>query len=209
MVPISCVAHGLLLRWPGFDHSLSGYIDEQSSASGQGYASDLSAIGGVVTWLIHHIPPQLKSYALKWQPFLLDMVNKSWTHAAEMFFIVFIDPENIRLDIKVYFYLVGKISRKFDVGTQWPFWKVTFLIVLTVFERGNQFNSISDRKYLQYKNKEPNIPDLAHKLSAMSLLRFGLRIFGTQLAAISYLVNKSSRWRINVAEMYFIWFVDP
>ena len=35
----------------------------------------------------------------------------------------------------------------------------------------------------------------------MSLLRFGLRIFGTQLAAILYLVNKS--WT-NVAEMYLI-----
>ena len=34
-----------LLCWPGFDPSFSGHNDEQSSASGQDYASDRSAIG--------------------------------------------------------------------------------------------------------------------------------------------------------------------
>ena len=64
-----------LLLWPRFDPSFSGHNDEQSSASWQDYASDLAAlgtgkyIGGVVTWLIPHIPPSLKAYALKWQPF--------------------------------------------------------------------------------------------------------------------------------------------
>ena len=59
----------------GCDPSFSGYNDEQSSASWQDNASDLSAIGagkyigGVVTWLIPHIPPSRKAYALKWQPF--------------------------------------------------------------------------------------------------------------------------------------------
>ena len=52
-----------LQLWPGFDPSFSGHNDEQSSASWQDYASDLSAIGagkyigGVVSWLIPHIPP--------------------------------------------------------------------------------------------------------------------------------------------------------
>ena len=47
------------LPWPGFDPSFSGHNDELSSASGQDYASGIGAdkyIGGVVTWLIPHIP---------------------------------------------------------------------------------------------------------------------------------------------------------
>ena len=38
------------------------------------------------------------------------------------------------------------------------------------------------------------------------LLRFGLSILGTKMAAILDLVNKS---RTYVAELYFIGFVDP
>ena len=54
---------------------------------------------------------------------------------------------------------------------------------------------------LQYKIKEPNIPELAKQNYCMSFLIFGLRICGTQLATILYLVNKSLT---NVAELYFI-----
>ena len=76
---------------------------------------------------------------------------------------------------------------------------------LDSFERGNQFNSISDRTNLQiYKKiKEPKYQTWPkqNKKSFMYLRRFGLRIFGTPLAAILYLVIKS--WT-NVAEPYFI-----
>ena len=30
---------------------------------------------------------------------ILDLVNKSWTNVAEMYFIGFVDPENISLDL--------------------------------------------------------------------------------------------------------------
>ena len=65
--PQTAEPSGLAQLWPGFDPSFSGHNDEQSSASWQDYASDLSAIeagkyiGGVVSWLIPHIPPITKS----------------------------------------------------------------------------------------------------------------------------------------------------
>ena len=58
--------------WPGFDPSFSGHNDEQSSASGQDYASDRSAIrAGILNMgesqkyarKIHAIQPVMKSLA--------------------------------------------------------------------------------------------------------------------------------------------------
>ena len=46
----------------------------------------------------------------------------------------------------------------------------------------------------------------SHNHIWVSRWRFGIRIFGTQLTVILDLVNKSLT---NVAEMYFIGFVDP
>ena len=63
------------------------------------------------------------------------MVNKSWTNAAEI-------SEYICLDTKkVYLYLVGKILRKNVWGHSGHFEKWHFS---DSFERGNQFNAISD-----------------------------------------------------------------
>ena len=50
---------------------------------------------------------------------ILDLVNKSWTYVAELYFIGFVDPENISLGTKSIF-LAGleiEISHKLDLVT--------------------------------------------------------------------------------------------
>ena len=68
----------------------------------------------------------------------------------------------------------------FDVGTQWPFWKVTFFIVRTVL-RGT--TSISDRTNLQYITRSRNLiyQTWPEQKSLMYLRRLGLSIVGTPL----------------------------
>ena len=55
----------------------------------------------------------------------LDFVNKSWTNIAEMYFIGFVDPENISLDTKSIFSSWSRnkdiIQNRFDVWTRRPF----------------------------------------------------------------------------------------
>ena len=64
---------------------------------------------------------------------ILDLVNKSRTYVAEMYFIVFVDPENISLGTKSIF-LAGlqiEISQKLDLayGHGGNFEKRIFFIV--------------------------------------------------------------------------------
>ena len=70
---------------------------------------------------------------------ILDLVNKSWTYVAELYFIGFVDPENISFGTKTIF-LAGleiEISQKLDLVTTWqPFWKTHFFIVLDTFREG-------------------------------------------------------------------------
>ena len=50
---------------------------------------------------------------------ILDLVNKSWTYVAELYFIGFVDPENISLGTKsiVLAGLEIEISQKLDLVT--------------------------------------------------------------------------------------------
>ena len=54
---------------------------------------------------------------------ILDLVNKSWTYVAELYFIGFVDPENISLGTKsiVMAGLEIEISQKFGDSTRRPF----------------------------------------------------------------------------------------
>ena len=54
-----------LLPWPGFDPSFSGHNDEQSSASGQDYASDRSSIGARPTQSVKKSDTILMSMFIK------------------------------------------------------------------------------------------------------------------------------------------------
>ena len=50
---------------------------------------------------------------------ILDLVNKAWTYVAELYFIGFVDPQNISLGTKSIF-LAGleiEISQKLDLVT--------------------------------------------------------------------------------------------
>ena len=110
------------------------------------------------------------------------MVNKSWTHAAKMFFIVFFLTWKHTFGHKKSIFLSGRedITKIwFDVGTQRPFRKVTFFILRSVFKRVNQFKE----RYIY-----ETLPK--HILCFMSHRRFGLGIFGIPLAVILYLVIK-------------------
>ena len=67
---------------------------------------------------------------------ILDLVNKSWTYVAELYFIRFVDPENISLGTKSIF-LAGleiEISQKLDLvtGHGGHFDKHIFVIVWTL-----------------------------------------------------------------------------
>ena len=71
---------------------------------------------------------------------ILDLVNKSLTNVAEMYFIGFVDPENISLDTKSIF-LAGleiKISYKLDLmyGHGGHFEKCNFFSMFGHFLRG-------------------------------------------------------------------------
>ena len=110
---------------------------------------------------------------------ILDLVNKSWTYVAELYFIGFVNPENISLGIKSIF-LAGleiEISKKMDLATGYGghFEKCIFFIVWTLLERVTQSNIFSPYKNLPNKIKKPNMPDLATKFCFRPLLRFGLR----------------------------------
>ena len=81
--------------------------------------------------------------------------------------------------------------------------KLNFFIVGTLSENDTQSNILFLYKIPQNKINEPNIPYLYIWVSRW---RFVISIFGTQMTVILDLVNKSLT---NVAEMYFIGFVDP
>ena len=61
---------------------------------------------------------------------ILDLVNKAWTYVAELYFIGFVDPQNISLGTKSIF-LAGlenwDITKiRFGDWTRRPFWKTHF-----------------------------------------------------------------------------------
>ena len=71
---------------------------------------------------------------------ILDLVNKSWTYVAELYFIGFVDPENISLGTKSIF-LTGleiEISQKIDLvtGHGGHFKKHIFFSLFGHFKRG-------------------------------------------------------------------------
>ena len=110
---------------------------------------------------------------------ILDLVNKSCTYVAELYFIGFVDPANIILGTKSIF-LAGleiEISQKLDVltGHGGHFEKRIFFIVWTLLERATRSNIFFSYKNLPNKIKKPNMPDLATKFCFRPLLRFGLR----------------------------------
>ena len=88
---------------------------------------------------------------------ILDWVNKSLTNVAEMYFIGFVDPENISLDTKSIL-LVGleiKISKKLDLmyGHGGHFEKCNFFNVWTLFERVTRSNIFTDIKIYQIRSR--------------------------------------------------------
>ena len=77
---------------------------------------------------------------------ILDLVNKSWTYVAELYFIGFVDPENISLGTKRIF-LAGleiEISQKLDLVTGH---------VWTLLERVTRSNICSHIKIYQIKSR--------------------------------------------------------
>ena len=88
---------------------------------------------------------------------ILDFVNKSLTNVAEMYFIGFVDPENISLDTKSIF-LAGleiKISYKIDLmyGHGGHFEKCHFCNVWTLFETVTRSNIFADIKIYQIRSR--------------------------------------------------------
>ena len=89
---------------------------------------------------------------------ILDFVNKSWTYVAELYFIGFVNPENISLGTKSIFLagLVIEISQKKKdlVTIRRPFWKTLFFfIVWTLLERVTRSNIFSHIKIYQIKSR--------------------------------------------------------
>ena len=87
---------------------------------------------------------------------ILDLVNKSWTNVAELYFIGFVDPENISLGTKNIF-LTGleiEISQKLDLvnGHGGHFEKRIFFIVWTLLERATRSNIFSHIQIYQIKS---------------------------------------------------------
>ena len=78
---------------------------------------------------------------------ILDLVNKSWTYVAELYFIGFVDPENISLGTKsiVLAGLEIEISQQLDLvtGHGGHFEKRIFFIVWTLLERVTRTNIFS------------------------------------------------------------------
>ena len=71
---------------------------------------------------------------------ILDLVNKAWTYVAELYFIGFVDPQNISLGTKSIF-LAGleiEISQKLDLvtGHGGHFEKTHFFHCLDTFREG-------------------------------------------------------------------------
>ena len=88
---------------------------------------------------------------------ILDLVNKSWTYVAELYFIGFVDPENISLGTTSIF-LAGldiEISQKLDLvsGDGGHFEKRIFFIVWTLLERVTRSNIFSRIKIYQIKSR--------------------------------------------------------
>ena len=88
---------------------------------------------------------------------ILDLVNKSWTYVAELYFIGFVDHENISLGTKSIF-LAGleiEISQKLDLvtGHSGHFEKRIFFIVWTLLERVTRSNIFSHIKIYQIKSR--------------------------------------------------------
>ena len=88
---------------------------------------------------------------------ILDLVNKAWTYVAELYFIGFVDPQNIRLGTKSIF-LAGleiEISQKFDLvtGHGGHFEKRIFFIVWTLLEGVTRSNIFPHIKIYQIKSR--------------------------------------------------------
>ena len=88
---------------------------------------------------------------------ILDLVNKSWTYVAELYFIGFVDPQNISLGTKSIF-LAGleiEISQKLDLvtGHGGHFEKRIFFIVWTLLERVTRSNIFPHIKIYQKKSR--------------------------------------------------------
>ena len=86
---------------------------------------------------------------------ILDLVNKSWTYVAELYFIGFVDPENISLGTKSIF-LAGleiEISQKLDLvtGHGGHFEERIYFIVWTLLERVTRSNIFSHINIYQIK----------------------------------------------------------
>ena len=86
-----------------------------------------------------------------------DLVNKSWTYVAELYFIGFVDPENISLGTKSIFMagLEIEISQILDLvsGHGGHFEKRIFFIVWTLLERVTQSNICSHIQIYQIKSR--------------------------------------------------------
>ena len=88
---------------------------------------------------------------------ILDLVNKAWTYVAELYFIGFVDPQNISLGTKSIF-LAGleiEISQKLDLvtGHGGHFEKRIFFIVWTLLERVTRSNIFPHIKICQKKSR--------------------------------------------------------
>ena len=88
---------------------------------------------------------------------ILDLVNKAWTYVAELYFIGFVDPQNISLGTKSIF-LAGleiEISQKLDLvtGHGGHFEKRIFFIVWTLLERVTRSNIFPHIKIYPKKSR--------------------------------------------------------
>ena len=88
---------------------------------------------------------------------ILDLVNTAWTYVAELYFIGFVDPENISLGTKSIF-LAGleiEISQKLDLvtGHGGHFEKRILFIVWTLLERVTRSNIFPHIKIYQIKSR--------------------------------------------------------
>ena len=88
---------------------------------------------------------------------ILDLVNKSLIYVSEMYFVGFVDPENISLGTKSIFLAILEIeiSQILDLayGHGGHFEKRIFFIVWTLFERVTRSNIFSHIKICQIKSR--------------------------------------------------------
>ena len=82
---------------------------------------------------------------------ILDLVNTSWTYVAELYFIGFVDPENISLGTKSIF-LAG-LEIDLVTGHGGHFEKRICFIVWTILERVTRSNIFSHIKIYQIKSR--------------------------------------------------------